>query len=110
MSVREKLDYIESAFGVAAPNIGHNSEAFMEEQMEERMVWVAVNGTVPFYFEWGGYVFNTRKAAEKNAPQQPGPAEYPLSDVLNSARQSCKVDFVALLDINMNEVERWPTK
>ena len=110
MSVREKLDYIESAFGVAAPNIGHNSEAFMEEQFEERMVWVIPNGNVPAIFEWAAYVFDSKDAARQTAANGELAYEYRLTEVLESARQSKIVPFLILLDIDMNEVERWPIK
>lgn len=115
MSVREKLDYIKSAFGVAAPNIGHNSEAFMEEQFEERMVW-----TIGGYWKDGTFgltssqmpVFDTEQAAYKAmlvSSRSFGPFERTLSYALSRGRLF-GVAAIVLINIDMKEVERWPIK
>ena len=109
MSVREQLDYIESAFGLRAPNIGYNSEAFMEEQFEERMVWAGRGVSKRSFGSGYCYVHVSREAALANTTGPSPGAEFSLSVSLMQARQYNKHTLI-LFDINMKEIERWNIK
>ncbi len=109
---RERLDHIAAALGQLVET--HNSEAFMEEEFEERKIWTCGTLALSKHPAVLGSVhgFITEAAALANMSRMVvsfTPVGHLLHDALRYARQGGYSVLIAH-DINMKEIERWPIK